>query len=371
MTGTASHDVALVIADLGPGGAQRVLTMLANGWAARGTSVCVVTLARPETDFYQLSPAITRLSVGGTGESTGLVRALFANATRVRQLRAALKQAEAPVVVSFVAAMNVLAILAGIATPWRTVISERNDPARQKLGLFWGPLRRCSYRFADLVTANSSAAVTALQKFVPAHKLRLVRNPIDLEAFTGSVEENRSGGTILTIGRLTEQKAHDIVLRAFANLDEARGAWRLTIVGEGPLDTELHSLAARLGVADRVDWRHRVTNVAALYRSCDVFVLASRYEGLPNVVLEAMAANRAIIVSDATAGALDYITDGETGFVVPVDEVEAFSSSLSQMTNDPALRERLGTAARQRVTSDELPRVLDEWSEMLKLPVLA
>lgn len=367
MTAAPRHDVALVIADLGPGGAQRVLTLLANAWDTRGIAVCVVTLAAADTDFYRLNRSITRISIGGISRSPGPVGALLANAVRIWRLRQALKRSGAPVVVSFVAAMNVLTVLAGIAAPWRTVISERNDPARQEIGRPWEVLRRSIYRFADVVTANSAAALDTLGQYVPVRKLHLVRNPIDLATFAAPSCPRKEARTILTIGRLTEQKAHDIVLRAFAQLQGIHGSWRLVIVGEGPLERDLHEMAQQLGVDARVEWRSRVADVASLYRACDMFVLASRYEGLPNVVLEAMAAGRAVIVSDATAGALEYVADGQSGLIVPVDDVDALADAFVRLANDRSLCERLGAAAQRRIASDDLPLVVDQWSALLNL----
>lgn len=359
------HDLTLVISDLGSGGAQRVVTALANAWTERGLHLCVVTLAPPESDFFTLDARITRLSIGGLGASHSVLRAVRANFRRILALRWAIRQADAPTVVAFVGVTNVLTILAAAGLGMRVVISERNDPAKQSLGRVWDALRRSFYRHADLVTANSRGALEALRSFVPERKLAFVPNPLALAP--RAAKSNKAVPTILTVGRLSCQKAHDVLLSAFARVAANAPGWRLAVVGEGELEDDLRQQAETVGVADRVDWVGRANDPFIYYRRADIFVLASRFEGTPNAVLEAMSCGLPVVVSSSSAGALDLVEDGVTGLVVPVDDVTALAEALSILMRDPALRQSLGKRAQARVQDHGVDNVLSVWERLLNL----
>lgn len=146
---------------------------------------------------------------------------------------------------------------------------------------------------------------------------------------------------IVALGRLHENKAFDVLLRALANLPDAH-AW---IAGEGPLRGELEGLAARLGVAPRVRFLGWRDDVGALLASADVFVCPSRIEPLGNVVIEAWA-HGAPVVATASAGPGALVVPGETGLLVPIDDAEALATSIRTLLDNPQLARRLAEAGR-------------------------
>lgn len=152
MTGERTADIALVISDLGDGGAQRVLVQLAAHWSGAGRSVTIITQAGPESDFFDIPNGVRRMAAGGLGPSPNLVQRLFANLRRIRLLRRAMRDTGAPIVVSFVGRTVIATIIAHLGLPMRLIISERNDPRRQSLRPAWDILRRVLYRRADVVT---------------------------------------------------------------------------------------------------------------------------------------------------------------------------------------------------------------------------
>jgi glycosyltransferase involved in cell wall biosynthesis len=155
------------------------------------------------------------------------------------------------------------------------------------------------------------------------------------------------------------------VIDAFALVNARYPAWRLSLVGEGPLLDQLTRREQDRGVGQKVDFLGRVGDPYALYRRADVFVLASRYEGMPNAVLEAMSCGVPPVVSDCTAGALDYIEHETTGLIVPTDDSNALAAALGRLIDDRALRRRLGEAARERVSDLSFDRVAAIWDAML------
>jgi len=357
------HDICLVIADLSGGGGQRVLTQLAAAWSERGRRVCVVTFGTPQSDAFPLDPRATRVCLGGIGPSHGTLAALRANLARLLALRRAIRASRAPTVVSFIGTTNILTVLATMGLKVRVVISERNDPARQTLGRVWDHLRRLIYPRADVVTANSRAALDSLARFVPRRKLAFVANPLKLPTQPPGTETRER--TILNVGRLTTQKAQDVLLDGFAALGETARDWRLVIVGGGEAGDALHRQAEALGIARRVDFTGQVADPFPYYQRAGIFVLPSRFEGTPNALLEAMACGLPSIVSDASGGPLAYVENERTGLVVPADDAEALAAAMRRLITDEPLRARLAVAARERIAMHDADDALATWEDVL------
>lgn len=363
-----AHSVALVLADLSAGGAQRVASSLANQWAERGRPTTVITLADTQSDYFRLNANVRRVALGLVADTHSPFQAIGANLRRVWALRRALAASGAHVTVSFVGVTNILTVLAtrGLGLP--TVISERNDPVRQRLGGPWGALRRALYRHADVVTANSHAALSALAAYVPKNKLQYVPNP--LATATGHVTRLPTP-LILHVGRLAPQKAQGTLLAAFARLPaQIRGNWRLALAGEGPDLESLQRLCDTLGIADRVDFLGRC-DVWPQYARAAILALPSRFEGTPNVVLEAMSMGLPVIVSDRSAGALDYVVHDKTGLVVRTDDPADLSAALERLIGDPRLREHLGANAVRAVAQCAPEHAFAAWDRVLDLAVPA
>lgn len=262
--------------------------------------------------------------------------------------------------------MNVLTVLAARRLGLKVCISERNDPAQQSLGRVWDLLRRRTYPMADRVTANSRSAIASLARFVPTAKLAFVPNPVAREQ--SSATASLSAPTILNIGRLTRQKAQDVLIDAFARIADTFGEWRLLIIGTGECEGALREQAAQLAITDRVEFVGQVDDPFPYCRAAQIFALPSRFEGTPNALLEAMSASLPCIVSDASGGSLEYVEDGETGLVVAAGDASELSAALGKLIAAPDLRARLGEAGRERLRLHTLEAVLDAWSKALDLP---
>jgi len=356
-------ELAFVISDLGSGGAQRVLVTMANAWAQSGRGIAVVTFSAQDEDFFILDERVKRVCLNKVGVSSGVFGGLSSNIGRVTALRRTLKNMAPQNVMGFIGTTNVLVVIASLGLGMRTLISERNDPTRQSFGRMWDTLRRWVYRYADVVTANSDAALEMLSAYVPKRKLALLPNPLR-EPDTNSVR-TRTGQTILAVGRLYPQKGYDILLEAFAQFQVRHPDWRLLVLGDGPLRIELHQQANRLGLGDHVIWKGVVDDPFPFYQSADIFVMSSRHEGTPNALLEAMSAATPAIVTDAIVGALKYVENDVSGQVVPVNDPDALAQAFARLAGDEAFRKRLGENGKNRVSNNTLDNVLNVWEQVL------
>lgn len=212
------------------------------------------------------------------------------------------------------------------------------------------PWTRSVWRKAAAVTANSAGLADLAGAFMPGLDIPVIPNGVDTTLFhpAGSIRTDDGPVRLLAVGRLVAQKGIDVLLDALAR--PGLGGMELDVVGDGKWRDALERQAAALGLAGRVrmhGWLDRAV-LAEIYRSADAFVLPSRDEGMPNVVLEAMASGLPVVASDV-AGARDLVVEGQTGFLVPPEDPDALAAALIRLSTDAAVRACLGGRGRARV----------------------
>jgi glycosyltransferase involved in cell wall biosynthesis len=360
--------IALVIASLGGGGAERVISRLANAWVREGVEVELITLADVGTDAYPLDPAVRRIGLGLTGTSRNLLQGLFANARRVRALRRAIVAARPDVVISFLTTTNLLAVLACAGLRCPVILSERIFLETSPPAGIWKFLFRPLYRRAAAVVAQTRRGAAALQARLQ-RSVAVIANPVVLQAEDEGMPveslriENRR--VVLAAGRLVPQKGFDLLIEAFARVAAEYPAWNLCILGEGPLRSALTAQAAALGVGTRVRLPGHVAHPQAWMRRADLFVLSSRFEGLPNVLLEAMAHGMPCISFDCASGPAELIEHGVDGWLLPSEDVGALATAMRALMADEALRHRLGSAAAKITQRYAMDAVLAQWHALI------
>ncbi len=362
-------DVLIVISHLGHGGTQRVVCNLANALAREGYRVRILLSKRKHNNALQLDPAVELefLVYQPPRRTFAHLAGLWRLGFWLPKLRARIRASGAPVLVSFIRPTNVKVLLACLGMKrLRLVICERNDPQRQPLARHWNLLARLLYRTADAVTVNSRGAARSLDGWgIPGDVVYL---PNILTAAPSREPACFAAPTILAVGRLVPQKGYDLLIRALAKAGDRLGDWRIIFLGEGPAEKPLKELAKSLGVAERLDWPGHVADPFPYYHGAMVFALPSRYEGMPNALLEAMSCGLAPIVSNASAGPLEVVSDGENGLVVPVESVSALSAALVRLAENPQERERLGASARATGAPHLPETALQAWITLLGLP---
>ncbi|HZE75279.1 MAG TPA: glycosyltransferase [Gemmatimonadales bacterium] len=222
-----------------------------------------------------------------------------------------------------------------------------------------------------IAVSNEVRARYARELRVPARKLAVVPNGIEVPpavrrcdpALRAELVRGRPDYVVLTPARLHEQKGHAYLLAAAARVPEAT----FVLAGDGPLRAELERLAAELNVADRCVFLGYRSDVSDLLAAADVFVLPSLFEGLPVSVLEAMAAERAVVAT-AIGGTDEAVTHEVTGLLVPPRDPAALAAAIRRLQADPQLAGRLAAAGRERVqrefssaaTARNVMRIYDE-----------
>ncbi|PWC40319.1 glycosyltransferase family 4 protein [Azospirillum sp. TSO35-2] len=216
-----------------------------------------------------------------------------------------------------------------------------------------GPVIGWLWRRASAVVANSEGLADLARRFAPDQPVAIIPNGVDTQRFTprDGAADPADGLSLLFVGRVVRQKGLDVLFEALASLPPAGLAGvTLRIVGDGPARPELEAQAQRLGLSERVrflGWLGR-DDLPATYRAADAFVFPSRDEGMPNVVLEAMAAGLPVVAT-RIAGNRDLVVDGETGLMLDTDDVPALAATIARLAGDAPLRRRLGAGGRRRV----------------------
>ena len=220
-------------------------------------------------------------------------------------------------------------------------------------------LMRYTYPHSDGLIGVSKDTITDLLKEViqlPPHiPRRVIQNPIDLERIQQLAKypiespwfQNQDTPVIVTAARLAKQKQQDILIRAFAEVIKIMPA-RLLIMGEGPLRTDLESLCKELEIEEHVAMPGVEANPYRFMSACNVFVLASAWEGCPIALEEALACGAAVIVTDAPGGSKDVIDYGKYGMMVPTGNFEALAQGIIKLLSDKHLQRRYRDQALKR-----------------------
>ena len=172
--------------------------------------------------------------------------------------------------------------------------------------------------------------------------------------------------TLCTTGRLEPQKGFDMALPIFAGIAEQRPDARFLIVGEGPLEARLKTQASHLGLEDILLFLPRLPGLGGLWPRVSIFLLTSRFEGIPNVLAEAMAHGVASVAFDCPTGPSELIRDGENGFIVPLGDVDAAIRRCVELLEDAELRRRIGGQAEAVATRYSRAVICKLWNELVE-----
>ncbi|MBZ4421953.1 glycosyltransferase [Myxococcus sp. RHSTA-1-4] len=246
---------------------------------------------------------------------------------------------------------------------------SREQPKRQ----LWG-LRLLYPRMSRIVACGHDSA-KAFQALVPVRhdQLVVIPNFVDGDKVRAASEQPLPEWAepiyrkpvVIAVGRLEHQKAFDVLIRSHARMKEAGVDHHLLIVGEGSLEAELRELAKSLGVESSVFMPGFQPNPHALMRRAAAFAMSSRFEGLPMVLLEALALGCPVVSTDCPSGPAEVLEHGRHGVMVPMEDPQALADALGRVVSDDAWRKDLSARARARSEELSADRALSAWESLL------
>lgn len=350
--------MVLVQAGLGAGGAERVVSLIAADRCARGDEVHLFAFVGPEEPSYfplhpgvvvhRLSDPTARIARLGVGRSV----------RRIARLRAELQRLRPDLVVSFLTKVNILSLLATRTLDIPTVISERNNPQAQAKHFLWRIVEPLVQNRATRLVVQTSAILETVPMPL-RERAEVIANPCD----AGERDATQTSGErkIVAVGRLVDQKGFDTLIEAFAKVAGAFPEWSLSIYGEGPDRARLQDRIDALRLTGAVRLRGISDTPGEWTRDAALFVLSSRYEGFPNVLIEAMAAGIPAIATRCDFGPSEIIEDSVSGLLVPVDDTEALAAAMRPLMGDGALRLALSQAGRRAVERFSTEAIMAKW----------
>lgn len=321
-----------------------MLSLLTHEWAKRHD--VVVAAFDASLPAYVYHGRVVDLGLRRPTHALARVRVALASMHRLLKL---IRAEQPDRIISFMEPANFPAVLACMAarTLDRLVVSVRTNP--NILSLSRRLLIPRLYRLPSAVVACSDGVRGALvQMGLPANCVTTIPNPVQLPDASLPVTGKRpSGRFVLAAGRLIPVKGFDMLLHAL-RAAHAVVDLHLVVLGDGPQRDHLVSLARRLGINDHVHFPGAVSDISGWYRRADCFVLSSRNEGWPNVLVEAMAAGCPVVSFRCEYGPEEIVQDGTSGLLVSAGDVDALGRSIARVVTDRSLAASLSDGGQSR-----------------------
>src|SRR3989344_809771 len=355
--------ILFLIPTLFHGGGERVVSELSLHLSTRLDTVIALF---DEKISYPFGGRIVSLR---TPLSPNLFLGAYLFAVRLLRLHSLLKEEQPDFVVSLGASANILGLLTA-KNPIVRVDMFISEGRKGFQGAIFKMLVRLLFpRAGRIVAVSHDIAQDLISTFrLPADKVQVIHNPIDIEKISRLSKEPIAQEyerlfqhpVVMTMGRLREQKGYQYLLSAFALVKKDVSEAKLVILGEGPLRVALEQQATTLGVAEYVHLLGWQQNPFPFLARARVFALSSLWEGLPDVLLEAMACGLPIVSTDCKSGPRE-ILGSLYGVLVPVKNEPLLAQAIVRVLRDPAFAQSIALKAKERAEDFRIEALLEEW----------
>jgi GalNAc-alpha-(1->4)-GalNAc-alpha-(1->3)-diNAcBac-PP-undecaprenol alpha-1,4-N-acetyl-D-galactosaminyltransferase len=353
--------ILFTIATLKSGGAERVLTTLANFWAIHGHDVVIIKLDDANS-FYNVDPNITIVSLNIHKKNKWLIKKIIHNLKIVRFIRQTIQKYNPDIVLSFMTRTNIYSILSTCFINLPIIISERNNYDGLS-NRYLRCLRRILYPFSDGLVVQSQYNY---DKFYYVKHKKIIFNP------NWIVEKDRKQAIdkkkiIFAVGRLVKVKRFDWLIQLLNQLDrKILKNWRVFIAGDGEEKAFLMELTQKYHLSKIVTFMGEIKDIVHIYQQASIFISLSKKEGFPNALAEAMALGCACIATDCESGPSELIENNQNGFLIPVDNFEMAKEKLVELINNESLRYKYSIAAQNSMKRFNLIHIVKEWEMFIQ-----
>lgn len=318
--------ILFITAGLKYGGAERVMSILSSEFSKLGHDVGIYLT---QCDSECVYPLHEKIKVYTPDSHVNKFNIVF-------KLRKFIKAHDPDVVIPFLPFQCIFTVFACLFSKYPVIVCERNDPNiidADHTGRFWFWLRDFAYSLSKGAIFQTEGAKSYFSKKI-REKSVVILNPFDTSQFGDRFTGVRDG-RVVTVGRITHQKNHALLIRAFANIEKDYPDSILEIYGTGPLEKDLNDLVCNLGLENRVRFMGNVSNVGDNIRTASCFAFSSDYEGLPNALIEAMCIGIPCVSTDCSPGGARMIIENEeNGLLVDVGDTDQLSSAISKILSD-------------------------------------
>ena len=366
--------VIFLTASLGSGGAERVVSLLANKMVERGYQVEIICLKFNDV-YYQTDPRV---------KITLAMRQTKNRLTELFWLRKYIKKHSPDVVIPFTEGVYCFTILSLLGTGIPIIASERLDPAA--MSTTRKVLKRLLLPYADCLVVQTQSIKDYFPKNIQK-KTSIIYNPVNEDIYkspdglhvqganaASCVQSSNTpmGGMgqeklnrIISVGRLYPQKNQKMMIRAFAKVADEFPDWQLVIYGEGPLRESLELIVESLEMQDRVLLPGRTENVIEELRKSKIFCMSSDYEGMSNSMIEAICVGLPIITTDVS-GVKELVENGVNGFVIPCGDENKLSIAFEKLMNNRQLIKDFSKFSYVKRELFKIDSIVEQWEELIQ-----
>tara|TARA_B100000497_G_C7687833_1_gene417261 strand:+ start:839 stop:1909 length:1071 start_codon:yes stop_codon:yes gene_type:complete len=348
--------IMFVVPSLKAGGLERVASELSSFWSKKQDAVVELVTLDSKMPFYTLeagvrlhqSPSIAD-KLGGWKKAIVLFHWLPKIARKIKP----------DVILSFGEGINAFVLwrLGGLKAP--IYVSNRTTPISSLKGVR-GLINPIFYRRATKVILQTDKAHELLKAKYKSSDFQVIPNPI--KQF--EISTNYNNKRIVTVGSLGGEKNQLALIKLFQDI--TINDWELLIVGEGPNRELLEEYVAQNSLGNKVRFLGNISNLATVFESSSIFAFTSRLEGFPNALGEAMSAGLAVISFDCVTGPAELIKNNQNGILVELDNTQEYHTQLSKLMQNSAIRQDLGTKAREDMKELDIERVAHRYLNLFQ-----
>lgn len=349
-----------IVSSLGTGGAERVVSELANYYLDKGIDVYILLISNDKVR-YNMNEKVQIINMcNEVNQKSGF----FAMLHRLKLIRNYADQFKPTIVFSFLSVINMYTCLALGLSRHKIIISERNDPRQDPRDRIKRIVRVIIYRLANGYVFQTEMAQKYFSKKIQ-RKSVIISNPIKAglpEPFNG-IRSKR----MVAIGRLEKQKNYSLLIEAFNEIQKELNDYVLDIYGEGKERKSIESMIYGLGLENKITLHGNVSNVHEVVLDASIYILSSNYEGMPNALMEAMALGIPSISSDCPCGGpAILIKDGVNGLLFPVGNKKVLIDRIRNVILNGDISEEISLNAVRIRKTYELQHVAEQWLSFAK-----
>lgn len=346
--------IAFIIGSMRCGGAERVISILANEYSDSGWQVDILLLLDMQCE-YKLRDDIRLINICNESRPRTLYLPIW-----IFSIRKYIKEAKPDKVVSFIGRINVLTLIAGLGLGRDIIISERNNPKRDGRSFIVKLATYITYPLAKGIIFQTEASRSCFPAYI-RDKSVIIPNPVNVRAMV-SAEKSKK---IVTAGRLSREKNHKMLINAFHKLKAKHPDYCLYIYGEGILRTKLERQIEELGLTTSVFLPGSVNDLHEKIADAEIFVLCSDYEGMSNALVEAMMMGLPCI-STRYDGVTELIRDGINGLLVRPGDDEQLYRKLNILIKNKEKALYMGLQGQRSVEHMKLINCIPVWRSFIE-----
>lgn len=353
--------ILFISSSLGSGGAERVLSVLANYFVEKlGYEVTIATYNVAVEDFYTLNEKIKRIHFGVKNGNNIFTK----TAKRIRRswkIRRIVANTKPDIIIPLLVHTNIEVILATLGNKTPVLVVEHSNYWAET-SIIYKTVRIIAYKLANKVILLTKVDKQKYDEYL-SHS-EVISNPIFLESKEEYVGERER--TLLAVGRLHDVKQFDHIIFVFSQIVKKHPEWKLIIAGSGSELDSLTEYANHLGIEENVTFTGNVIDISKLYKKHGVFVLCSSYEGFPMALGEAMFFGMPVVSYDCLTGPSEMIEDQVSGLLVEHNNKIELESAILSLINSKEKRVSLGNSAQKRMEDFSLSKIGKKWKVLIE-----